>query len=720
VHKNKACYDDGEPFLMTHPNDPRKIPYRPYIDGLRGIAVIAVVFYHAKLFAASGGFIGVDVFFVISGFLISAIIVRDIAANTFSLSGFWERRIRRILPALFVVMSASIVAAYFLLLYPEDYRHFGKAVLAQSLFASNMFFMLSDNYFDQHARLSPILHTWSLSVEEQFYILFPFVVLLFAKLSPRALLAHRKQRGYAYFLAAVAALGFLSLILNIWFVDVAPSSPFTIPPLPGRLFWGTTYATAGFYILATRAWELALGILLSLSAFKLQSVRLAEITSFSGIAAITASIFLFNDTTAFPGFAALLPTLGAAAIIIANESHPTKTGALLSSRLLVATGLISYSLYLWHWPLFVFAGLATSSVLSKSTMLGLIAIAVALSWLTYKFIEIPFRKKILVPKRNTIFLLGFAAMVALACSGFLIERSASVFSRRIPTPAKNILLALDESVPWGGECFQRAGDGSLYGGLCRIGNSSSTARERFVVWGDSHADALSPLFHVLGTAYGAQGVVFDGGNCLPVAGVHQTPKAVGCEEENAFALKYIKENHIMHVILVARWNYYITGGQQRKPAALISDSKELSTTPMEAQRALERNLIPMITQMSHDGRKVTIVLQAPEQFDFDTRDAFYRAVHKGEESRLDGIMTKDNESYQELFNAVSARIAQLPGVNIVDPATLLCEDGGRCNLKYEGKLLYRDESHLSTFGALRLEPLFTPLFYDMHLSSQVE
>jgi len=178
---------------MRSPNKNSSIPYRPYIDGLRGIAVIAVVLYHSKLFFTSGGFIGVDIFFIISGFLITSIIIRDLNAGTFSLLGFWERRIRRILPALFIVTFTSVIAAYFLILYPPDYVFFGKTVIAQSMFASNALFMVTDNYFDEHARFSPLLHTWSLSVEEQFYILFPFIVLFSAWFSRRISFPRLKQ-----------------------------------------------------------------------------------------------------------------------------------------------------------------------------------------------------------------------------------------------------------------------------------------------------------------------------------------------------------------------------------------------------------------------------------------------------------------------------------------------------------------------------------------------
>lgn len=713
-----------------------KIPYRPYIDGLRGIAVVAVVLYHAKLLSVTGGFVGVDIFFVISGFLITSIIVRDLKTGTFSLLEFWERRVRRIIPALFVVILSTIIAAYFLMLYPEDSHYFGNTVIAQSVFTSNILFMLSDNYFDEHSRFSPLLHTWSLSVEEQFYVFFPFVVLLSVWLSRRTFIsrqwllfggakrpmlsnptesdARNLWKVQSTILLFVAIIGALSLFLNIWFVDVSPSLGFKIPFFPGEFFWGTTLATAGFYLILSRAWELALGIILALYVVRIQSRIFAEIISAVGVIAIGAAVFLFNDETSFPGVAALVPTLGVVAIIVANESHPTKIGTLLSYSRLVFIGLISYSLYLWHWPLLVFANLASPVPLSKISMALLILVAVVISWLSYRLIEIPFRKKIFISKRNTLFIFGLAAMGTLAFLGFLIERSSLELLDRVPLSAKNILLVSSENVPWGGVCFQERGDESRYGGVCRIGDAHKEVKRQFVVWGDSHADALVPLFNIMGRTYDAQGVVFDGGNCVPVVGVHQVPAAVGCEEEKAFALRYIRDNDIKHIILVARWSYYVMGGARANTAAFMTDSNNASISPSDAQAVFKRNLTPMVEQLSHEGREVYIVEQVPEQFDFNIRDAFYRAVHTGQEIQFQGISTKEHEVYQELPNSVIDGLGALHGVHVINPATLLCKKGGFCDLKSGGKLIYRDESHLSTSGAMSLEPLFTPIFEGMH------
>lgn len=695
---------------MRPPSTAGSIPYRAHIDGLRAVAVVAVVLYHAKLFSVTGGFIGVDIFFVISGFLIAATIVRDLNAGSFSLAAFWERRVRRIIPIFFVVILSTVTAAYFLLLYPPDFLFFGKAVVTQSTFTSNILFMITDGYFDEHARSSPLLHTWSLSVEEQFYIFFPLIVLFCSWFWK-----HREQdtrlslRVSRQLFLLVIILGVLSLLMNVWFVNITPHLPFKVWSVPDWVFGGATYRTVGFYILFTRAWELALGVLVAFSITKIRSLFMAEVLSASGLISIIASIFVLTDATPFPGLLALIPTLGATAFIIANEQHSTMAGKLLSQKALVFVGLISYSLYLWHWPLFVFAKLASPTHLSSVVMVGLCLMTTLLSYLSYRFIELPFRKKTLIKRRGVVFLLGGAALSVVALSGSIIERYANSASGRIPPAAKHVLEATSENVLWGGICFEREGDQSLYGGLCRIGDAKQNVDAKFVVWGDSHAEAMVPLLNTLGRAYGVQGVVFDAGNCPPIILAHQIPPAPGCEKEKNNALQYIKDNNITHIILIARWSYYITGGQNKKLAALITDSNTNSITPRDSQQVFKRTLVPLVTQLSREGRSVYIVEQVPEQFKFDIRDIFYHAVQTNEEAKFESVSLKESNRVQALPDEVIRSLITLPSVHIINPADILCKNGP-CDVLRRGKLIYRDESHLSTIGSTDLEPLFTPMF----------
>ncbi|MCB5200694.1 acyltransferase, partial [Loktanella sp. TSTF-M6] len=304
--------------------------YRRDIDGLRTLAVVPVVLGHAGLGLFAGGFVGVDVFFVISGFLITGILVRELEQGRFSLIDFYERRARRILPALFVVLAACIVVFWFLLL-PQHYVVIGKAGIASLLFSSNIYFFRIDSaYFANATSMQPLLHTWSLAVEEQFYIVFPVLLWLIAawRRTSRTLL--------------IAGLSLASFALAVWMVPRHP--------------------VAAFYLTPTRVWELGLGALLALGAFPaLRHRLLAELVAAAGLVAIAWAVFTLDKTDPFPGLNALAPCLGAVAIIWAGQSQITLTGRLLSTRGMVGIGLMSYSLYLVHWPVLVAARILTSA-----------------------------------------------------------------------------------------------------------------------------------------------------------------------------------------------------------------------------------------------------------------------------------------------------------------------------------------------------------------------
>lgn len=688
------------------------IRYRPHIDGLRGVSVIAIVLYHAKLLGVTGGFVGVDVFFVVSGFLIASIIVRDIRANAFSLLGFWERRIRRILPALIVVLFCALIASYIFILYPSDFHHFGNAVIAQSLFASNILFMLTDNYFDQPSGYSPLLHTWSLSVEEQFYLLFPLLILLCMWLAKRYARAPHAEVEHAWkgrraVLISVGVLGSMSFLLNLWFVHIAPGAALSVPFVPQHFFWNTSMATAGFYLLLTRAWELSLGIYIALMALRIRSPRIAEGVAAAGIVSILLSLFLFNSATEFPGIAALLPTIGAAAFIVSNEYHQTRVGKFLSSPALVFTGLISYSLYLWHWPLFVFARIALPVPLSAGTLVFLIGIAVCVAWLSYRFIETPVRRKLFIRSRRMAFVCGLGALAITLIAGIVIVRLSEKAMYRIPKAAQEILLVAGEN-DTKDYCSPLTGD-EVKSGFCRIGIADASVQPEFVLWGDSHADALAPMIDSLAKTRRVQGVVFQGGSCVPVLGVTQSPPAMGCEEEKRAATQYISDAHIKKVVLVARWSYYVTGGPEKMRVGFITDSNKVSTNPGEAQRVLERNLGTMVRSMLSAGIEVYIVKQVPEQTGFNTREAFYTAVRTREPLEARGITIAENTAYQERANSAIDSLSKLPGVHVIDPSSVLCGEN-LCPLSEGEVLLYRDANHVSTFGVMKLKPLFDSLF----------
>ena len=341
--------------------------YRAEIDGLRALAVLPVIFFHAGFTLFSGGFVGVDVFFVISGFLITSILVDDIESGRFSIMRFYERRFRRILPALTVVLLASMPFAW-ALMNPGQLRDFGQSVIAASLFVSNILFWREADYFETAAEQKPLLHTWSLAVEEQYYLLFP--VFLF--------LAWRFGRARVFWLIALASCA--SLALSEYLSRVEPS--------------------ANFYLAPTRVWELFAGSLAALAVHR-HGLRENEGLATLGLAMVVSSMFLFDDKTRFPSLYALWPIIGVTLIVMFAGSR-TWAGRLLGRKALVGIGLISYSAYLWHQPIFAFARLVSVEPPSPFVFLALSVLSLLLAWASWKYVEAPFRDRSFLTRRQVL------------------------------------------------------------------------------------------------------------------------------------------------------------------------------------------------------------------------------------------------------------------------------------------------------------------------------
>ncbi len=364
--------------------------YRKEIDGLRALAVLAVIFFHAGFETFRGGFIGVDVFFVISGYLITTIILAELEQEKFSIVNFYGRRAMRILPALFLVMLVCIPFAW-VLLTPADLNGFAKSLVAVSLFVSNIFFWKDGDYFETAAELKPLLHTWSLATEEQFYALFPLFMMLFWKLGKRW---------------TIVTLGFifvLSLALAQWAAYAKPA--------------------AAFFLLPTRGWELLIG---AFAAFYLSQVNrrdfdksISEGAGWLGVALIIYSVFTYNKTTPFPGFYALVPSLGTVLIILFGTKETT-VGKFLGNKAFVGVGLISYSAYLWHQPVLAFAR-HWSKELDKFLIFLLVVFVLTIAYFSWRFIEQPFRtKKRLYGKK--IFIASFAIAFLFIFIGFFTSK----------------------------------------------------------------------------------------------------------------------------------------------------------------------------------------------------------------------------------------------------------------------------------------------------------
>ena len=358
--------------------------YRGEIDGLRALAVIPVILFHAGFELFSGGFVGVDVFFVISGYLITTILIEDIENKRFSIVNFYERRARRILPALFFVMLACIPLAWMWML-PNQMKDFSHSLIAVSLFVSNILFWQESGYFDAAAEEKPLLHTWSLAVEEQYYVLFPIFLIL----------AWRFGKNRVFWMIVVMAL--ISLLLSEWGWRNMPS--------------------ANFYLAPTRAWELFAG---SIAAFMVQKhgVQKNNALAFLGLAAIIFSIFFYDETTPFPSVYALVPVLGVVLLVLYADKE-TLAAKLLSTKGFVGIGLISYSAYLWHQPLFAFARIKYIDEPPYQIFLLLLFGSIGLAVMSWRYIEKPFRSKEFIASK-TVFLISGIGIFTFSLIGLTL------------------------------------------------------------------------------------------------------------------------------------------------------------------------------------------------------------------------------------------------------------------------------------------------------------
>lgn len=373
-------------YLAELSSEKRALNYRKEIDGLRAVAVVPVMLFHAGLQQFSGGFVGVDVFFVVSGYLITSIILSELTTNSFSLRNFYERRARRILPALFFVMLVCIPFAWLLLL-PDDMKDFSQSLVAVSLFVSNHLFLSESGYFDTAAELKPLLHTWSLAVEEQYYVIFPiFMIVMW-------------RHGRRWIGTVLVATAIVSLSVAQWGAHNRPA--------------------AAFFLLPSRGWELAVGALVAVYSSNRLAVPAANVTtqaaSLFGLSLILFSVFVYGNSTPFPGFYALVPTVGTALIIL-FAAPETLVGRILSTKLLVGIGVISYSAYLWHQPLFAFARHFGQQNLSAASNIGLVLVVLIIAWFSSTFVEAPFRKRGTFGRR-AIVLFSLSGSVALGAIG---------------------------------------------------------------------------------------------------------------------------------------------------------------------------------------------------------------------------------------------------------------------------------------------------------------
>ena len=510
-----------------------EIAYRREIDGLRALAVLPVIFFHAGFASFRGGFVGVDVFFVISGYLITSILLAEHASGRFSMVHFWERRARRILPALFLVMLVCLPLAWVWLL-PTDLMAFGRALMAVALYSSNLLFWQTSDYFAPTAELNPLLHTWSLAVEEQYYLLFP----------PFLALAWRWGRAFVLGVLALAAL--LSLAVAQRWVASDPS--------------------AAYFLLPSRGWELAVGAFLAFHLANRERWQpapgVAEAGAVAGLCLLIGAVLLLDDHAPFPGVAALLPTLGTGLLVL-FATGGTAVGRTLGSRPLVAVGLISYSAYLWHQPLFAFARQAMAAPPAPATMLGLSAVSLALGALSWRYVEAPFRDRRRFSRREVFILAAAGSVFFIACGAAAVgsggfatrlsadQRALASYTQYDYQPVQRSfrcqLMKQQRARDFAEECFP-----------------ATAAPESVLVWGDSHAAAMAFGLREKSPGLGQ----LTAASCPPIPDV-KSAKA-HCEEINHAILEWVAIHRPGVVVLHAAWSKYTDVQSPARLAKLVA------------------------------------------------------------------------------------------------------------------------------------------------------
>lgn len=685
-----------------------KLPYRRDIDGLRTLAVVPVVLGHAGVAGFSGGFVGVDVFFVISGFLITGILARELGEGTFSILRFYERRARRILPALFAVLITCFVVGY-LILPPDMYSGLAKSTGATLAFLSNVWFYRSTgDYFGVLAELEPLLHTWSLAVEEQFYIVFPLLLWLLAGRPGR----RRWFQGRTATIWGVILMSVLSLALSVW----------ATPRMP----------EANFYLSPTRAWELGLGALVALwlipapdrtTAPWTPPVLLRDLAGLLGLALILVSILTYDKYLPFPGLTAIPPCLGTALILWAG-AHPggdrlTPSARILSFAPFVWIGLISYSLYLWHWPVQVlFRVIGHSLHLSAYHIVLSVVLAVALAWVSWRFIERPFRRP--PPAgfgQGAIFGMSLAGGVALGAMALAIFFTGGLTARIAPDTLAMYQEA-EQMPPRRRACLNRTPDPAKGVDLCRIGQADPAAEDQVLIWGDSHVDALLPGVEVWLNDQGRSGFVAEKSGCAPVLGLKRALKGGGergCDTHNDAVMAYLLEHpEIRTVLLHARWAVAVEGHRPRReggePFVFVpSDTPAGPGDPANNHDHMVAGLERTIGALRAAGRRVVVIDTVPE-IGWSVPQGLFLQQHAGimppPPPDLDSAAARNAR-----FSAMIAPYVARGEAELFSLAGTLCSP--QCRIAQEGHALYRDDDHLSVYGAqIYGPPLLRRIFAD--------
>lgn len=639
--------------------------YRPDIDGLRGLAVLLVVVFHAFPNALRGGFVGVDVFFVISGFLISSQILSHLTEGTFSFRDFYARRIRRIFPALLVVLTFCLALGWFALL-ADEYKQLGQHLTAASLFASNFALLGESGYFDNAAETKPLLHLWSLGIEEQFYLIWPALFWV-------------SWRSGVRLTALFLTTGVVSFALNVWLVS--------------------TDGARVFYLPQFRFWELALGGALAYHAFtrRPSAEQTApslsqQISSAIGLVAICVSALYLTEKFDFPGWWALFPTVGAC-LTIQSGPEAWVNRHLLGNKWLVRVGLISYPLYLWHWPVLSFLRVTQGQWPQPAVAGVAVLVSFAFATLTFVLIERPLRFN--ARRRLTVSLL-LICMLTLGVLGFLVSEKNGLAERAHIKGLANNRNELVRTPRIDDGCLKLMAAPRLYVDYCRYRDAGG--QETVAVIGDSHAHVAFPGIADLLAKHTVNSLLLANSSCPPLVG---TPSAIKAEKPGEALDRELRtcaqkidqiyaalasRSDIKKVFFVTRGAIYLSGQGFGEPERKISRPPII--TPAEFEAGLKRT----VEWFAREGKQAYFVLENPET-GLDPAACIERPL-KISNSPCDidaTVVAARQAEYLSIFKRLQHAV-------VIETLPAFCPRG-KCQISRQGRLLYADDDHLSVSGS---------------------
>jgi peptidoglycan/LPS O-acetylase OafA/YrhL len=655
--------------------------YRPEIDGLRAIAVLAVVLYHFGVPGLGGGFVGVDVFFVISGFLIGGILWNELNRTaTVHLGQFFLRRIRRLAPAYFLVVAVSTAVAYFVLL-PFEFREFGKTLIAATIWMSNIQFFREAGYFDIASESKVLLHTWSLAVEEQFYIFLPLVLLLLRRFSRRIT---------------------ITVLVVAWTASLA-----------GCILLTPVSPTATFFLFPFRAWELLSGVLLAIWGHESgERWKRGPVLSWLGLALVLGALVLIRPGAHFPGWQALWPVLGSVLLLL-NGRDDNLVNRMLSSRAPVFIGLISYSLYLWHWPVFTLSTYWRDGYGGPAESAGWMLLSVFLAVAAWALVERPSRRHL----SDRTLLIGFVSLLvatlAAGAAAYLTQGAPGRFSESART---HVEASTSFYIDWS-RCSEETG-GPLQGlYVCRAGPDGTP---EVLFWGDSHLRAQMAGINRAAQETGTPTLMVWHAGCPPLFGVSkQESAATAAQDARCLAdTRRLRQAlpalpHLRRVVLVGRWSYYATGagvGVDAHNRITLAAAPGDGLQGGNPQALYEAAWALTVQELARHFDSIHVLRQVPEMPRYIARDFARRLVHgRIEPNEVDAVLHVDPGELQARSAGAELPIRQLAAsgsIRLIDTWPMLC--GQRCGVVRDGLSYYFDNNHLNNAGADAMRVLWRP------------